>query len=35
VHPVVLRSVLAFAPEVVEYQVRQTTNGADVPASVD
>ena len=29
-HPLVFRAVLGHAPTIVEYQVRQTVNGAEV-----
>ena len=32
IHPLVIRSVLVRSPDVLEYQVRQTTSGIDVRA---
>ncbi len=32
IHPLVIRSVMVRSPDVLEYQVRQTTNGIDVSA---
>jgi phenylacetate-coenzyme A ligase PaaK-like adenylate-forming protein len=35
VHPLVIRTVMLQSPEVVEYQVRQTSKGIDVTAVAD